>query len=93
MAKGVPHYKEDGTLYEGEMHKMPDGSLHSGKEHSDSSVKLFHMDELSGEAKEKAMKSKGKKKYDLKEMRKGAAKKAMKKKTGGLVNSSVQHPD
>ena len=62
MAEGVQHYKEDGTLYEGETHKMPDGSLHSGKEHSDSSVKLFHMGELSEEAKEKAMKGKGKKK-------------------------------
>ena len=83
MAKGVPHYKEDGTLYEGEMHKMPDGSLHSGKEHSDSSVKLFHMDELSGEAKEKAMKSKGKTK-SLKDLRDKTVKKVMgkKKKTG-----------
>ena len=51
-----------------------------GEEHSDSSVKLFHMDELSEEAKEKAMKGKGKKKYDFKEMRKSAASKAMKKK-------------
>jgi hypothetical protein len=87
MAEGVPHYEKDGTLHKGEYHKMPDGSLHSGKEHSDSSVPLFHLDELSGEAKEKAMKSmkkKGKKDYDLKKMRKDAAKKAMgKKKKGG----------
>ena len=79
MAKGVPHYKEDGTLHEGEYHKMPDGSLHSGKEHSDSSVKLFHMDELSGEAKEKAMKGKGKQKT-LKDLRDETVKKVMGKK-------------
>tara|TARA_R100000655_G_scaffold12254_7_gene28423 strand:+ start:21212 stop:21475 length:264 start_codon:yes stop_codon:yes gene_type:complete len=80
MAKGVAHYKEDGTLYDGETHKMPDGTLHTGKEHSDSSVPLFHMEDLSEEAKEKAMKGKGKKKFNLKEMREKAAKKAMSKK-------------
>ena len=84
MAEGVTHYKKDGTPYEGETHKMPDGTLHSGKEHSDSSVELFHMDDLSEEAKEKAMDHKGKKKFNLKEMRDKAAKKAMsKKKKGG----------
>jgi len=85
MAEGVPHYEKDGTLHKGEYHKMPDGSLHSGKEHSDSSVPLFHLDELSGEAKEKAMKSmkkKGKKK-SLKEMRDETAKKVMSKKKSG----------
>lgn len=83
MAEGVPHYEKDGTLHKGEYHKMPDGSLHSGKEHSDSSVPLFHMEELSGEAKEKAMKGKGKKKgkkKSLKEMRDETVKKVMSKK-------------
>lgn len=60
MAKGVPHYKKDGTLHKGESHKMPDGSLHSGKTHSKSSVPLFHMEDLPKTAKEKAMKMYGK---------------------------------
>jgi len=55
MAKGVKHYKRDGTEYTGGTHKMPDGSLHSGKTHGKTSVKLFHFDELSKTAKEKAM--------------------------------------
>jgi len=45
--KGVNHYKKDGTLYKGGSHKMPDGSLHSGKTHGKTSVKLFHLKELS----------------------------------------------
>jgi hypothetical protein len=35
--------------------KMPDGSVHSGKTHGKTSVKLFHFDDLSKTAKEKAM--------------------------------------
>ena len=61
MAKGVPHYKKDGTLHTGETHKMPDGSLHSGKTHTKSSVPLFHMKDLPKTAKEKAMKMYGNK--------------------------------
>ena len=34
---------------------MPDGSLHSGQTHGKTSVKLFHFDDLSQRAKEKAM--------------------------------------
>ena len=52
--KGVSHYKKDGTLFKGNSHKMPDGSLHSGKTHTKSSVKLFHLKELSATAKKKA---------------------------------------
>ena len=59
MAKGVAHYKKDGTLYTGGTHKMPDGSLHSGKTHGKTSVKLFHLSELSKTAKERAMKMYG----------------------------------
>jgi len=55
MAKGVKHYKRDGTEYTGGTHKMPDGSLHSGKTHGKTSVKLFHFEDLSKTAKEKAM--------------------------------------
>ena len=55
MAKGVKHYKRDGTEYKGGTHKMPDGSLHSGKTQGKTSVKLFHFEELSKTAKEKAM--------------------------------------
>jgi hypothetical protein len=52
--KGVSHYKKDGTLFKGSSHKMPDGSLHSGKNHTKSSVKLFHLKDLSATAKKKA---------------------------------------
>ena len=55
MAKGVKHYKRDGTEYTGGSHKMPDGSLHSGKTHGKTSVPLFHFEDLSKTAKEKAM--------------------------------------
>jgi hypothetical protein len=55
MAKGVKHYRRDGTEYKGGTHKMPDGSLHSGKTHGKTSVKLFHLEDLSKTAKEKAM--------------------------------------
>ena len=41
--------------YTGGTHKMPDGSLHSGKTHGKTSVKLFHFEDLSKTAKEKAM--------------------------------------
>lgn len=54
MAKGVPHYKKDGTLWSGNTHKMPDGSLHTGKTHGKTSVKLYHYKDLSKKAKEKA---------------------------------------
>ena len=52
--KGVNHYKKDGTLFKGSSHKMPDGSLHSGKNHTKSSVKLFHLKDLSATAKKRA---------------------------------------
>ncbi len=61
MAKGVAHYKKDGTLHTGGTHKMPDGSLHSGKTHGKTSVKLFHLNELSKTAKDRAMKMYGSK--------------------------------
>jgi hypothetical protein len=54
MAKGVKHYKRDGTEFTGATHKMPDGSLHSGKTHGKTSVKLFHLKDLSKKAQEKA---------------------------------------
>ena len=54
MAKGVKHYKRDGTLFTGNTHKMPDGSLHTNKSHTKTSVKLFHYNELSKKAKVKA---------------------------------------
>ena len=51
--KGVKHYKKDGTKHKGNTHKMPDGSLHTGKTHSKTSVKLFHLKDLSAKAKAK----------------------------------------
>lgn len=54
MAKGVKHYKKDGTLHTGGTHKMPNGELHSGKRHGKTSVKLFHYNQLSKTAQAKA---------------------------------------
>jgi hypothetical protein len=71
MAKGVKHYKRDGTEYSGGTHKMPDGSVHSGKTHGKTSVPLFHFDDLSKTAKEKAMPG-----YGMKTMTKPKKKKA-----------------
>ena len=56
--KGVKHYKKNGTEHKGSSHKMPDGSLHSGKTHGKTSVKLFHLKDLSDTAKKKARKKK-----------------------------------
>ena len=52
--KGVKHYKRDGSEHKGATHKMPDGFLHSNKKHSKTSVKLFHLKELSKKAQVKA---------------------------------------
>ena len=41
------HYKKDGTEHKGTSHKMPDGSLHSNKSHTKTSVKLYHLEDLS----------------------------------------------
>jgi hypothetical protein len=56
--KGVKHYKKDGTEHKGSSHKMPNGSLHTNKTHTKTSVKLFHLKELSDTAKKKARKKK-----------------------------------
>ena len=56
--KGVKHYKKDGTEHKGASHKMPNGSLHTNKTHTKTSVKLFHLKELSDTAKKKARKKK-----------------------------------
>jgi len=52
--KGVKHYKRNGTLFTGNSHKMADGTLHTGKSHTKTSVKLFHLKDLSATAKKKA---------------------------------------
>ena len=63
MAKGVKHYKRDGTEFKGNTHKMPNGHLHSNKTHTKTSVRLYHFKDLSKTAQKKAKgkKSKGKK--------------------------------
>ena len=80
MARGVPHYFRDGTKHTGKTHKMPNGEVHSGASHGATSKKLFHLDELSKTAKEKAMmyksrpakpKAKSKPKPKKKPMKKG----------------------
>tara|TARA_R110000787_G_C13064832_1_gene408273 strand:+ start:47 stop:220 length:174 start_codon:yes stop_codon:yes gene_type:complete len=48
--KGVKHYKKDGTVHAGSMHKMANGTLHSNKTHTKTSVKLFHLKDLSKKA-------------------------------------------
>tara|TARA_R110000765_G_scaffold5492_5_gene17248 strand:- start:504 stop:677 length:174 start_codon:yes stop_codon:yes gene_type:complete len=46
--KGVPHYKKDGSVFRGKnTHKMPNGEVHTGKTHVKSSVRLYHLKELS----------------------------------------------
>ena len=55
--KGVKHYKRNGTLHTGGSHKMPNGDLHSGTRHTASSVKLYHLKDLSKTAKLKAKRS------------------------------------
>ena len=52
--KGVKHYKRDGTLYTGSSHKMPNGDLHTNASHTKTSVKLFHLKDLSKTAQIKA---------------------------------------
>ncbi len=56
MARGVKHYRRDGTLHKGGSHKMPNGELHSGAKHTAKSVKLFHFKDLSKTAQTKARK-------------------------------------
>jgi hypothetical protein len=43
---GIPHYTEDGKLYEGPTHKNADGKLMTGAVHSEDSEYLYHKDEL-----------------------------------------------
>ena len=54
MAKGVKHYKKDGSEHKGGTHKMPNGEIHSGARHTEKSVKLLHFGDLSKRAKAKA---------------------------------------
>ena len=45
-AEGLPHYTEDGKLYEGPTHKGPDGRLMTGEVHTEDSKYLYHKEEL-----------------------------------------------
>jgi len=47
FAVGIPHYTEDGKLYEGPTHKDASGRLMTGAVHTEDSVYLYHADELS----------------------------------------------
>jgi len=44
--EGVPHYTEDGKLWEGPTHKGPDGRLMTGEVHTEDSKYLYHREEL-----------------------------------------------
>tara|TARA_R100000654_G_scaffold16190_3_gene34094 strand:- start:542 stop:796 length:255 start_codon:yes stop_codon:yes gene_type:complete len=83
MAKGVPHYFRDGKKHSGGTHKMPDGTVHSGKSHGASSKKLFHLNELSKTAKEKAMKGMKKPPAPKKKAAPKKKKKAAPRRSGG----------
>jgi len=52
--RGVKHYTKDGKEFKGNTHKMPNGQLHTNKSHTKTSVRLFHLNELSKTAKKKA---------------------------------------
>ena len=53
--KGVKHYKSNGDEHKGNSHKMPNGTLHTNKKHTATSVKLFHLKQLSKKAQKKAI--------------------------------------
>ena len=52
--KSVKHFKRDGTEHKGSSHKMPNGDLHTNASHTKTSVKLFHLKDLSKTAQIKA---------------------------------------
>tara|TARA_R110000824_G_scaffold233173_1_gene421319 strand:+ start:2343 stop:2510 length:168 start_codon:yes stop_codon:yes gene_type:complete len=53
--KGVKHFKKDGTEHKGNTHKMPNGTLHTNKAHTATSVRLYHLKDLSKTARKRAM--------------------------------------
>jgi len=55
--KGVPHFKKDGSLFEGKTHKMEGGEVHTGASHTKSSEKLFHLKELPKKSRQRALAS------------------------------------
>jgi len=55
--KGVKHYKKDGTLHRGKMHKHADGTVMAGAKMSKTAVPLVHFKDLSKTAKAKAKKN------------------------------------
>ena len=57
MAKQTKHYKKNGQVHRGGVHKMPNGHLHSGKTHTKSSKRVFHYGELNKTAQATARKS------------------------------------
>lgn len=46
MEEGVPHFTEDGELWEGPTHMGPDGRLMTGEVHTEDSEYLYHREEL-----------------------------------------------
>ena len=54
MAKGVKHYKKDGSEHKGGTHTMENGEIDSGASHTEKSVKLRHFGDLSKRANAKA---------------------------------------
>jgi|TARA_R100000458_G_scaffold59548_3_gene70453 hypothetical protein len=57
MAKQTKHYKKNGQVHRGSVHRMPNGHLHSGKTHTKSSKRVFHYGELNKTAQATARKS------------------------------------
>jgi len=46
LEEGLPHYTEDGTLWEGPTHKDSEGRLMTGEVHTEESEFLYHKEEL-----------------------------------------------
>ena len=54
MGMGVKHYLKDGTVWNGNYHKMPNGQLHTNKTHTKTSKPVYHFADLNKSAKTKA---------------------------------------
>ena len=54
MAKGMLHFTRGGGVYAGSVHKMGDGSILTGRVHSPGSKRVYHFEDLSAAAKNRA---------------------------------------
>ena len=54
MAKSTKHYKKDGSVFSGKVHRMANGHIHTGAKHTSSSSRVYHYGDLSKVAQKKA---------------------------------------